>query len=326
MVRETVRQHQSRDIVLVVDDEKNNRRLVDAYLSAEDYDVRLAKSGEEALEIIHEAIPRVIILDVKLPGISGYELCRRLKSNEKFTFIPIVMATALRGNEQRRKGIEAGADDFINKPYNRIELITRIKSLVRISRLHSALALKVRELEKAQKKLGKLAVTDGLTSLYNYRAFRHQLHLELSRAERFAMSVSLLMIDIDRFKNYNDRFGHPAGDTLLQQFAKLLKRNVRELDCVARYGGEEFVIILPGTEKKSAGIVAEKIRSFVARAPFLHVDKLKKKMITVSIGCATYPEDTKDEEQLIKLADKTLYQAKENGRNQTVLYSCNATA
>jgi len=300
-------------LVLIVDDEANNRLLLKTYLSKEGYEVKIARSGEEALTSITSIKPDVIVLDVMLPGMDGYEVCSRLKSFEKSKFIPILLATALRGTTERTRGIEAGADDFISKPYNRVELVTRIKSLVRIGKLYRALSEKVQELEIAKNKLKRLAVTDGLTGLYNYRAFQHQLHLEISRSKRFKLPLSLLMIDIDHFKKFNDNNGHPAGDAALKQFAAIMLKNVREVDCSARYGGEEFVLILPGTAKKSACIVAEKLRLLVESANF------SGKKITISIGIASFPEDTATKEELIDLADKALYLAKRDGRNQTAI-------
>jgi len=311
--------HKKQDVVLVVEDEANSRLLLKTYLTSEGYDVRLAKSGEEALRMVAEDPPNAIVLDILLPKMDGYEVCKRLKNSEDTNFVPVVMATALRGDEQRIRGIEAGADDFVSKPFNRVELLTRIKSLLRIKRLHDDLEQKVLELEKAKAKLRKLAVTDGLTGLFNYRAFRRQLHLEISRSKRFDLPVSLLMMDIDHFKNYNDRFGHPNGDRVLKRFARILRENVREVDCLARYGGEEFALILPGTDKKSAKTAAEKLRRLVERSPFPYAEKLPSGRVTMSVGVTSFPGDTQDEEELIRFSDKALYRAKKGGRNRTVL-------
>lgn len=302
--------------ILIVDDDANSRLLLKTYLSAEGHKVITARSGEEALCLWQEKSLDLIVLDVRLPGIDGYEVCRTMKGHDKGVFIPIVMATALRGNDQRIMGVEAGADDFIGKPYNRVELTTRIKSLLRIRALHRILEEKIDELESAREKLNRLAITDGLTGLFNYRAFRHQLRLEISRASRFHLPLSLLMIDIDHFKRYNDTFGHPAGDKLLRQFSKLVISNLRDVDCSARYGGEEFAIILPGTNKNDAGKVAEKLRKLIEQAPFHGIAQLPGKAVTISIGVAAFPHDGQNGEALIKLADHALYNAKHGGRNQ----------
>ena len=311
-------QSEEQDVILVVEDETNSRFLLKTYLTSEGYGVRMAKSGEEALRMVAEDPPSAIVLDILLPKMDGYEVCKRLKTSENTNFIPVVMATALRGNQQRIQGIEAGADDFISKPFNRVELLTRIKSLLRIKRLHEDLERKVQELEKTKAKLRKLAVTDGLTGLFNYRAFRRQLHMEISRSRRFGLPVSLLMMDIDHFKVYNDRFGHPNGDRVLKRFARILHENVREVDCLARYGGEEFVLILPGTDKKSAKTAAEKLRRLVERSSFPLAEKLPSGRVTISVGVTSFPEDTQDEEKLIRFSDQALYRAKNSGRNRTV--------
>jgi len=308
-----------RDLVLVVDDEPNSRLLLKTYLSSAGYDVITASTGEEALEIASKLTPSVIILDIMLPKISGYDVCKKLKSSKTTGFIPVILVTALRGTQERVQGTEAGADDFISKPFNRVELLTRVKSLLRIKRLHETLQYKVKELQKTQSKLRQMAVTDGLTGLNNYRAFKHQLHLEISRSRRFDLPVSLLMMDIDYFKTYNDECGHPNGDKVLKKFAKIIQGNVREVDFPTRYGGEEFAVILPGTDKKSAVIVAEKLRKLVEQTAFPHVSKVPERKITISLGVASFPVDADGEDQLIELADKALYQAKRNGRNRTAV-------
>lgn len=307
-----------KDTVLVVDDEANNRLLLKTYLTSAGYQIRLARNGEEAFQILRNEAPDIIILDILLPDMNGYEVCQRIKSNKSLTVIPVILVTALRGSEERLQGIEAGADDFINKPFNRMELIIRVKSLLRIKKLNEALEQKIKELEIAQAKMRQLAITDGLTGLYNYRYFRKQLQHEVSRAHRFHMPVSLLIMDIDFFKVYNDRFGHVNGDKILMQFSRLLYNNIREVDCLARYGGEEFVLILPSTEKKSALIVAEKLRKIIENEYFPLAQKLPAGRVTMSVGVASIPEDTDDLEDLIKLTDKALYQAKNSGRNRSV--------
>jgi len=311
---------EGKHVILVVEDETNNRFLLQTYLSSEGYIVELARSGEEAIEKAEKVNPSVIILDVMLPGMDGFETCRQLKKRKNVNFTPVILVTALRGNQERIQGTEAGADDFISKPVNRIELLTRIKSLLRIKRLHETLESKINELETVKAKLRKLAITDGLTGLFNYRAFRKQLKLEISRSKRFNLPVSLIIMDIDHFKNYNDLFGHPRGDRVLKIFAKLISENIRDLDFLARYGGEEFALILPGTGKKEAGIVAEKIRHLIEDAPFPEENKLPGRCLTVSLGLASFPKDTDNENELIRFADEALYKAKINGRNRWVPY------
>ncbi len=306
-----------KDIVLVVDDETNNRLLLKTYLSSEGYSIEMASNGGEALQKVIQLSPSIIILDVVLPDMNGFQICSKLKSSKNTSFIPIILVTALRGDEERIKGTAAGADDFITKPYNRVELITRVKSLIRIKHLHYSLEQKYHELELVKEKLKKLAVTDGLTGLFNYRAFKNQIHHEIVRSKRFNLPISLLMIDIDHFKRYNDTFGHPKGDKVLKHFAELLTVNLREVDTIARYGGEEFAIILPGTNKKASCIVAEKLRKLVEDYDFPLSDQLPDKKLTISIGIANFPDDVEDENDLILSADRALYKAKNNGRNRS---------
>lgn len=319
LARAITESQSKKDVILIVDDEPSNRLLLKEILTSNGYEVRMARRGSEALKMVQEDPPSAVILDVLLPDMNGMQICRKMKSTEQTRFIPIVLLTALRGNQERIQGIEAGADDFISKPVHRVELLTRIKSLVRIKHLNEILEQKVAELESVREKLKTLAVTDGLTGVYNYRAFRRQLKHEISRSRRFRMPVSLLIIDIDHFKEYNDRFGHLNGDRALQQFASLLKKDIREIDCLARYGGEEFTVILPGTDKESSAFVAEKLRVLVEETDFSLMDSTESSRITVSIGAATYPDDADNEETLIHLTDQALYKAKRTGRNRFVI-------
>ena len=200
-----------------------------------------------------------------------------------------------------------------------LELLARVKSLLRIKHLHDELELKIKELEATQKKLYQLAITDGLTELYNYRYFNEELVHELTRAIRHNLHVSVAMLDIDYFKNFNDTYGHPAGDNVLKTIAKLLRSNIRKIDIAARYGGEEFALILIETNKNSAAIVANKIKKLIEEHPFLHEETQPNGKLTISMGIASFPEDTQNPENLVTLADKRLYKAKAQGRNRVIL-------
>jgi len=311
--------------ILVVDDIPINIELQKAYLSIAGYQVLEARDGEEALRRVKEDKPDLIILDIMMPKINGFEVCRRLKNDPQTCFIPVVMVTALKEMEDKIKGIEAGADDFISKPFNKTELLARVKSLLRIKFLHDELEekrlelqRKVMELEEAQDRLQRLAITDGLTGLYNYRYFWEQLYQEVNRAKRHNLRVSLLMMDIDFFKHYNDAHGHPAGDDVLVTIAKLLKENIRKIDIPARYGGEEFSIILVETDKQAAHFVAEKIRALIEEYPFQYENGQPNGRLTVSIGVSTYPEDGDSADALVNKADQRLYRAKQEGKNKVI--------
>jgi len=308
----------NRPLILVVDDLPVNIQLIQNYLSAVGYDTMAATNGEEALSRIHERLPDLILLDVMMPRMDGFETCRRLKSNLSTQYIPVIMVTALNELDDKIRGIEAGADDFISKPFNRLELLARVKSLLRVKTLHDQLQVKIRQLEQMKEQLRALAVTDGLTGVYNYRYFRQYLTQEIRRAERHQLHVSLAMLDIDFFKRFNDAHGHLAGDEVLRIVARLMKSHTRAIDVVARYGGEEFALILPETNKAQARIVAEKVRRLVENFPFPQKNSKEQAHLTVSVGVAAYTEDARTADTLIHIADQRLYRAKSEGRNCVV--------
>jgi len=304
--------------ILVVDDIPLNIELLRTYLKSSGYQVFEAQDGEEALLLVSQKKPDLILLDVMMPKINGFEVCRRIKSDSKTQFVPIVLVTALQNVEDKVQGIEAGADDFITKPFNKMELLARVKSLLRIKFLHDELEEKVNQLDEARKRLQQLAVTDGLTGLYNYRFFKEQLKHELNRALRHNLSISLIMMDIDFFKFYNDTNGHPAGDKVLKKIAKVITQNLRKIDIAARYGGEEFVVILPETNLESAKFVSEKIRLLVESEKIEFEEKQPNGCLTISLGLAIFPQDTKNGDDLISVADQRLYKAKRKGKNVVV--------
>ncbi len=307
-----------RPLILVVDDLPVNIQLIQNYLAAVGYDTMSAHNGEEALARIRERQPDLVLLDVMMPRMDGFETCRHLKHNPSTQYIPVIMVTALNEMDDKIRGIEAGADDFISKPFNRLELLARVKSLLRVKTLHDQLQVKIRQLEQMKEQLRALAVTDGLTGVYNYRYFRQYLAQEIRRAERHQLAVSLAMLDIDFFKRFNDAHGHLAGDEVLRIVARLMKGHTRAIDVVARYGGEEFAIILPETNKAEARIVAEKVRRLVENFPFPQSNRKSQVHLTVSVGVATFNDDARSADSLIHVADQRLYRAKAEGRNRVV--------
>ena len=304
--------------ILLVDDIAINLELQKAYLQGSGYDVVLAMDGEEALQKVYEEKPDLVLLDIMMPKKNGYEVCRLLKNDPETRFIPVIMVTALKDIEDKIKGIEAGADDFISKPFNKTELMARVRSLLRIKFLHDELENKMEQLDEARKELQQLAITDGLTGLFNYRYFRSQLDHELERARRHHLELSLIMLDIDFFKNYNDSNGHPAGDIVLKEIADAVQENIRKIDIPCRYGGEEFILILPDTGKTAAVVVAEKIRGLIERMAFKNQEKQPNGQLTISIGVATFPEDGETSNKLVEKVDENLYRAKQTGRNKVV--------
>ncbi len=301
--------------ILVVDDVPVNIQLLVTYLAAEGYDVVSAKDGHDAMKAVKEHQPDLILLDVMMPKMNGFKVCEVIKSDDATKFIPVILVTALNELEDKVKGMNSGADDFLAKPFNKLELLVRVRSLLRIKHLHDELQEKVIELQRTKEELRQLAITDGLTGLYNYRYFKEQLLQELKRAQRHSLNISVAMIDIDHFKQYNDKNGHPAGDVVLKDIARLLRDNIRNIDLAARYGGEEFSLILIETDKPSAKIVSEKIRKLVEDYGFAYESSQPDGKLTISSGVATFPEDGEDFDTLVSKADQRLYLAKEAGRN-----------
>ncbi len=307
--------------ILVVDDHPDNIQLLRARLEARGYIVDEAADGEAALERVYSSpTPDLILLDVMMPKIDGLEVARRIKSDESLPFIPVIMQTALDTTESMVQGFEAGADDYITKPINFRELDARVRSLLRIQSLQSALEQRERELSTANAQLLVMSSTDVLTGVANRRSLEERLHEMWEHSQRLHEPLSLVMCDIDHFKRVNDQYGHQAGDAVLQQFAKLLADEAREIDKVGRYGGEEFVLLLPGTVLDAAVTFAERIRNCVEKHEFTYGDGQTLHR-TMSCGVAAWPHPlVTDPEALIKAADDALYVAKETGRNRVVRF------
>ncbi|MBD0321567.1 MAG: response regulator, partial [Gemmatimonadetes bacterium] len=220
--------------ILVVDDVPDNVDILDARLSSRGYEVVTATNGQEALDRVHGEAPHLILCDVMMPVIDGFEVSRRIKSDTSLPFIPIILVTAKDTAEDIVEGLEAGADDYISKPYNFKELEARVRAMLRIKRLQDELDQKNRELEVVNKRLRKLSFTDGLTALFIPRHVHQLLREEFERSDRTGEPIAVAMLDLDRFKQVNDTYGHAAGDDLLQQFALRVRSGLRESDTLAR--------------------------------------------------------------------------------------------
>ena len=447
--------------ILVVDDIPANVKLLEARLLAEYFDVLTAENGFRALEIVDSTHVDIILLDVMMPGIDGFEVCERLKSNPRTAHIPVVMVTALDQPADRVRGLKAGADDFLTKPVNDLQLVSRVKSLVRLKTLSDELRiraetartigvddmLKLDGLEgpgqvllvdgrassqeriiKALKPIAdviamsdpqaalfeaaetpvdlvivngsgedydplrlcaqlrllertrllpllivaetgdedfviraldlgvndyilrpidpnelvartltqikrkryndrlrlsvrqtiELAVTDGLTGLHNRRYLDNHLKTLFNRAAARGRALSVCITDIDRFKHVNDTYGHDAGDEVLKEFARRIRTTVRGADLACRYGGEEFVVVMPDTDPGQAAAIAERLRSIIEGSPFELAHARLSLNITASMGIASNVEGVETPEQLLKQADRALYEAKSSGRNRVV--------
>ncbi len=290
--------------VLIVDDTVINAQLL-ATILEEDCIVKIATSGEKAIEIVNQNNSLdLILLDVMMPIMDGYEVCRRLKNNPKTSEIPIIFVTAKDEVKDQMMGFNLGAVDYIIKPFEPVLIKARVDT-------HISLRRKTQMLER-------LAMIDGLTGIPNRRSFDEAYGIECSCAIRKGEQISLFIIDIDYFKNYNDGYGHGAGDVCLKKVAQILQKQLtRKSDFIARYGGEEFVVILPYVDIADAAYIAEKLLQSVYDLNITHAYSKVAKQVTISIGCATHCVTTKDDcETLLRHADEMLYKAKENGRNQ----------
>ncbi len=301
-------------LILVVDDNPDNLEIISTRLRFRGYNVALAERGEEAIAKIRSSEPDLILLDIMMPDMDGYEVARRVRAQKDIGYIPIIVVTARDSTEDKVTGLDAGADDYLTKPINFPELEARVRSMLRIKRLQDQLEEKNRELEQ-------LSIRDGLTGLYNHRHLHELLNEEYDRSRRTEEPVSVVMLDLDRFKEVNDTRGHQAGDRVLEELAAILRESAREIDRLGRYGGEEFMAILPDSDAAAAVVFAERVREMVEKQRF-DIQEEQPLRMTISAGVATFPQhDADSPRRLVHQADLALYSAKNSGRNQVVRYS-----
>jgi two-component system cell cycle response regulator len=312
-------EHKKKKRILVVDDHEDNIELLRARLEARGYEVEGANDGQAALDAVRRVCPDLILLDVMMPKMDGIEVVRRLKANAELPFIPVIMQTALDSTENKVEGLDAGADDYITKPINFAELEARVNSLLRIKALQTDLAARERELSELNDKLRLISLTDGLTEVENRRSLELHLHEMWQHSMRLHEPIALIICDIDKFKAVNDNYGHQAGDSVLKEFAQLLKSEAREIDRVGRYGGEEFLLILSGTVLDAAVTFAERLREKVEGHTFSYVGGTLRRTMSCGVAAAPHPR-VKDQEALLRAADDALYVAKETGRNRVVRF------
>jgi diguanylate cyclase (GGDEF)-like protein len=308
--------------ILVVDDEESVRIVLSQVLQEDGYAVSEAANAEQALAHMNKAPFSLVITDIVMPGMTGIELLEEIK--QLYPETQVIIMTSYASLETAITALRYGAYDYFFKPFKDIELVSaataRAMEKVRLvkenQRLIEELNSKNQKLSKINSVLKNLACRDGLTGIFNHRYFQDSLEAELNRACRHDGNFSLVFLDVDHFKQYNDINGHQQGDKLLRKLAQILARSLRKPDILARYGGEEFVIILPETSKTNAGIYGEKIRHAIEKFPFAGKEKLPEGNLTISIGISTFPEDGRDRYSLIEYADQALYQAKKGGRNK----------
>jgi len=301
-------------VVLLAEDNEKDLRLLRAYLNGQSYQIKYVRTGEEALSFCLKQKADLLILDVILPGINGFDVCRQLKNNDATRKIQILMVTSLNDLESRIKGIEFGADDFLIKPIHKDEFIVRVRALLRKKSYLDMLSKKYESTLYA-------AITDKLTCLYNREYLNHFLDYEIKRCDRQNQTMGLVMLEIDDFKTVNDTYGHLAGDRTLEKFGTLIKNQIREIDLAARYEREEFAVVLPYVNQVQAEGIAERIRKTVSAFDFFNQQEGPALKITISLGIALYPEHAKTVADLIEKAGKALYCAKKDGKNIVRKYS-----
>lgn len=293
----------NRATVLIVDDDYINKEILAHGLKA-DYNILLAESGTEALEIAEREMPDTILLDIVMPDVDGYEVCRKLKSARETQKIPVIFSTSKCTDEDEVLGLTMGASDYVTKPFNMALVKARVRNQV--------------QLKKKTDLLEQLASVDGLTEIPNRRYFDEVFEQEWRRAMRSQYCVSVCMLDIDCFKQYNDNYGHTAGDDCLVAVARALSQvSNRAGDFLARYGGEEFVFVWPNCEPDDAAKMAEQARKLVEELAIPHAHSEASSVVTISAGVASLsPIQSSVRKDLIDKADEQLYRAKENGRNR----------
>lgn len=289
--------------VLVIDDSTDVHRLLKARLRNEDLELVLASTGSEGLRVAMELKPTLVLLDLDMPGMDGFEVLRALKDREETQDIPVIVLSGLQGSQDKVTAFDLGAVDYITKPFDLTELRVRVRSALKMHRLVRLLA------ERAQ--------VDGLTGLWNRAHFDKRWADEVAGAARHGRALSLAMFDADHFKSVNDTFGHPAGDVVLQDIAKIILSNCRQTDIACRYGGEEFALIMPDTAPEDGLAVCDRIREAVANTVWArHPDR----HVTVSAGLAGAAEPgSLPAAEWLDAADRGLYQAKKSGRDRVVM-------
>jgi diguanylate cyclase (GGDEF)-like protein len=290
--------------ILIVDDEKMNIMVLAQFLKSQ-YEIIIAADGVSALETAEKHVPDLILLDVIMPEMNGFEVLTRLKNSSITINIPVIFITGLDSAEDEEKGLLLGAVDYITKPFHKSVVKARISTQLKMSDyIHT---------------IEKLCMLDALTGLPNRRGFDSRIIVEWGRAYRDKTPLGLIMLDIDNFKVYNDTYGHPQGDVLLKTVANILSNTPnRSSDFVSRWGGEEFIILLPDTGRNGTYKVAEQIRLNIKKAIVPCVNGTETS-VTVSLGAVSIiPDDNDSTENLLDRADKLLYKAKNEGKDQVV--------
>ena len=320
---------------LVVDDDEAIQEILKATLTEHGMPVQTASSAEEALEIFAIEDIDVVITDVQMGGMSGFDLLKRLKLIDQS--VKVIVMTSYNSYESVLQALQLGAYDYLQKPLdNQPSVVAAVQRafensklqqenldlLVQLRASHDQLSAANRSLKEANKKLKRLAVTDGLTNLYNRRFFDQVLKREVGRRNRYKLALSVVMIDIDNFKAFNDTYGHAGGDTAIKAVAKVLIESARTTDIIARYGGEEFIVALPLTEPSRSITFAERVRKNIENR-VIEISDTESSSLTLSIGIAGVDAKAPpiSTPELINTADEALYLSKQQGKNQCQLFT-----
>jgi diguanylate cyclase (GGDEF)-like protein len=307
--------------ILLVDDDLVVRAKIGEALSLDGFDLILAENGNAGLAAYMKHHPDIVLVDGVMPDLDGFEFCEKLKELESNRLTPILMITSLDDDDSVEKAFAAGANDYITKPVNLSILRQRVKNMVQQSQQLKDKFKIAEELQQDNQNLKILATLDSLTKLYNRRGFEQYLQQEWDLMQRICAPLSLIMCDIDFFKNYNDTYGHPAGDRCLIKVGAAMRNAVRRSsDLVARYGGEEFVVVLPNTDAMGAVYVAENIRTAIKALQIHHSSSVVGEYVSMSLGVATViPNPSNDISEAIDASDRALYEAKAQGRDRVIV-------
>ncbi len=315
--------------IAIVDDTLANLLIVRKHVELLGHTAVTARDGSEALEVFENERPDLILMDVVMPEMDGYEAARRIRALEGGAhWTPIIFLTGMGAEDDLKCGIEAGGDDYLIKPVSPVVLGAKIKAMQRLLDMRKTLVETTQKLDSANQELQRLSALDGLTGIPNRRRFDEAVQTEWRRNARSASPLSLAMIDVDCFKQYNDHYGHLAGDDCLRKIATALQNALkRPGDMLARYGGEEFVAILPATPISGGLLIAQNLRDSIRELALQHEFTGGEKIVTVSIGVASItPDYVLTPAALIEAADEMLYKAKTGGRNQVHGKRCSAAA
>ena len=297
--------------ILCVDDDDTNRVLVGKALEFEGYQVQLAESGVVALQVLNEWHPHLVLLDMNMPGLNGLETLAKLHARDEY--VSVMFLSANSKSEDIVRGLDAGADDYVTKPFEVGALLARVRAQLRIKDLND-------NLRRANDRLKELVDIDDLTGLFNMRSLYKKLDFELDRARRYNRHVAVLMMDLDRFKRVNDEHDHLFGSFVIKEVGKMIRDNIRKVDFAARYGGDEYLVVLTEINLEGASTFANRLRERIAESTY--ANEFFSMKLTASLGLAiTNPNTTVvDARALVRYADRALYKAKENGRNRVEMF------